>query len=841
MNRAFRLSASSACLAAACLAVAFSGCLDRTVVSSAPTTSTTFTAALTQTAIDKVDLLVVIDNSASMGDKQAYLRAAVPDLVTRLVTPNCLLNGSIVGKSDAAGNCSSGTVEFPPVHDMHVGLLSTSLGERLANTYMQATTTTTMCVPDQTISVAGTTLSKHNDDRAELVNRAGPTEQPLADLGTSGFLNYFPDVPANAGAQPSPGAPAIRAAAQLEADFQAMVQGVGTYGCAIESQLESWYRFLVQPDPYDSLELDANQRAQWVGVDTTILKQRHDFLRPDSLVAILDLTDEDDSEVDVRALGGQGYLWMNSNFEPPRATSGCAENASLTGLADFATCNSCSLAAGAGSDPSCAMGGYGTGTDWGFNLNLRHVHEEQKYGVAPQFPIQRYVLGLTSTRIPDRTGEYPAGAQSYQGLRNLNCTNPLFAKSLPDGTSADPAALCNLPVGTRSPSLVYYAHIGGVPHQLLQARPGDAADAGGGVACPAGTPAAECPQKDTLSPADWQKILGNIPQGYAASSEVNPGPRAYDYSGIDPHMIESFQPRPGLAAPPTSLPSANPDPISGYEWITDQGSQHVLSVDREYACIFPLTTPRDCSDTTDPSVGYTCDCPSQAGLTAEQLPPLCDPRNQTSQIAAKAYPTIRELLLANLLGTQGIVSSLCPIHVTPANGDSPPDPLYGYRPAMTAIADRLRNALTAECLPEKLQVQSDGTVPCVVLVTLPRAGDESVCNSTPGMSVPAASVLTEFRQRQEQGWSAASGTPDPATLPVCQLDELTAGADPADFSGGSCASSTQPGWCYVTGPAAGSCEQSILFARDTPPSGALVSLQCLEQAASVVDASAGGN
>src|SRR5215469_1729303 len=39
---------------------------------------------------DKIDLLFMIDNSSSMGDKQALLALAVPDLVSRLVSPNCL-------------------------------------------------------------------------------------------------------------------------------------------------------------------------------------------------------------------------------------------------------------------------------------------------------------------------------------------------------------------------------------------------------------------------------------------------------------------------------------------------------------------------------------------------------------------------------------------------------------------------------------------------------------------------------------------------------------------------------------------------------------------------------
>jgi hypothetical protein len=324
-------------------------------------------------------------------------------------------------------------------------------------------------------------------------------------------------------------------------------------------------------------------------------------------------------------------------------------------------------------------------------------------------------------------------------------------------------------------------------------------------------------------------------------------------------MLESYAPRTGLPAPTApqnpAMPNANPDPISGREWITNQGTGHVLAVDREYACIFPLATPRDCSNTTDESVAYACDCPAAAGLTYEELPPLCDATTQTSQIAAKAYPTIRELYLANLLGTQGIISSLCPIHVTPANNDMPPDPVYGYRPAMTAIVDRLKNSLATQCLPQQLTPASCGNVPCLVLETLP-PGTTS-CNASVGLSPPPSDVLQSFVAAQHTQWASNGGAdaglgPDPATLTTCEVTQLvpngtfdpscsTASAESTsyyqyiDFAAGSCAASTTPGWCYTTGTATGSsCSQAILFsASGTPPSGATVSLECIESTASV--------
>ena len=819
--------------ASALLAVLTPNCLDRPVISSNPNVQTNFTKAVDNTAVDKIDILFVIDNSASMGDKQAYLAQAVPNLITRLVTPNCVdATGTMnYGPSDAQGMgmCAMGKVEFPPVHDMHIGVISTSLGTRLSDQYGGGSGA--ICDPTgpdgATITVNNATFTHGNDDHAELLNRSGPTETPLADAGTSNYLNWFPSTnPKNAGKTASPGAPAISNATQLITDFTSLIEGVGNYGCGIESQLESWYRFLVQPDPYASMSLDSNSHAQWVGVDTTILQQRQNFLRPDSLVAIIDMTDENDSEIDVRSVGGQGYLWMAQNFDPPHGTSACAENAADNGLTSSSACESC-VEPSAASDPNCQSGNndYSADTDWGYNPNLRHVHMEQKYGIWPQFPIQRYVTGLTSKTVPDRAGEYPPNAQSYQGTQD--CTNPLFAASLPDGSSTDPATLCNLPVGTRTPDLIYYAHIGGVPHQLLQQDPTNP----------------DSPPKETLQASDWTLILGNNPLNF-------------DYTGIDPHMIESYQPRASIATPTAAGPPGTLDPFNGYDWVTDQGSEHVLQVDREYACTFPLTTPRDCTDTMDPAVQYACDCPPTTGLTPQQLPPICNPTTPTQQIGAKAYPTQRELLLANLMGQQGIVSSLCPIHVQPAAGDTAAtDPLYGYNPAVTAIVDRLKTSLNNACLPQQLVPDMTGYVPCLILVQLATptgpgscANPGSACVNSMGLlgpgDIPAGQtqatlttdILTKFCQAEEATYTGTPGGPgDPDTYPTCALQQLTTGANATDFTNNSCATSPEPGWCYVTGAAANGCPQAILFTSSEPPQGAIANLQCIEQSVTVVD------
>ncbi len=725
------------------LLIAFAACLDRPVTAESPTLKTSFTTVRQATTVDKVDLLFMIDNSASMGDKQNYLAEAIPDLLNRLVTPNCVDvedETHVLGVSHGDGVCDQGKVEFPPVHDMHIGIVSSSLGARGG---------TGMCDPRSPDTA-------HLDDRAHLLNRAGDDEHPVTDAEPSSFLAWFPSTEANAGKTAGARVPGVADATMLGKDFTDLVSGVHQQGCGIESQLESWYRFLIQPDPYDHIDTS----GAWQGVDAALLQQRHDFLRPDSLVAIVDLTDENDSEIDVRSFGGHGVDFMRAGWAPPKGTSVCATD---PGNAACTTCLSLS-AAQAAADPRCAAGlRYTQSSDWGMNANLRHVHMKEKYGVDPQFPIQRYVDGLTKPTTLARDG--------------TSCTNPLFAAELATGTNLDPTALCGLPVGLRSPNLVFYAHIGGVPSTLLHFQPGH-------------------PSSYVLTEDDWTKILGK-------------DPLAYDLAGIDPHMIESFEPRPGLP-PPTAANDA--DPITGREWNTVRAAD----VDVEYACTFPLAAPRAC-------VG-NCDC-TGAALTPDQVPPVCDPANPAMQIRAKAYPTIRELLLAKLLGAQGIVSSICPIHPAhdPAN---PSDPLYGYRPAVAAIVERLKSAFLATCVPHPLKRDpTTGSVPCLVLETMAGvSGGEGACSQFPGLTAPDPQVVKSFLEQRSQLLGTSQDVTN--TPPVCQSAQLVG----ADIVNGTCTASTHAGWCYVTDDANGTCTQEISFSGSgNPRSGTIVSLQCIEE------------
>jgi hypothetical protein len=148
---------------------------------------------------------------------------------------------------------------------------------------------------------------------------------------------------------------------QLVSDFQSLIVGVEERGCALPAQLESWYRFLVQPDPWQTITLDTSTppKAELVGVDGTLLKMRHDFLRPDSVVAIIEVTNREDSWSDPLWLGGYGWVARTEN-----APGGLGLGAAALGTSE---CNApvnvnTSPPTGGSNDPDCTTCMFPTST-----------------------------------------------------------------------------------------------------------------------------------------------------------------------------------------------------------------------------------------------------------------------------------------------------------------------------------------------------------------------------------------------------------------------------------------------------------------------------------------------
>jgi hypothetical protein len=323
-------------------------------------------------------------------------------------------------------------------------------------------------------------------------------------------------------------------------------------------------------------------------------------------------------------------------------------------------------------------------------------------------------------------------------------------------------------------------------------------------------------------------------------------------------MVESYQDRSSTPVPPNGHKVADPtqkegtDPINGREWVTDSTmpEHQGLVVDREYACIFKLTdstgkpTPRQCdptATTADPTLTDSCDCQpptpgTGAAFTHEQVPAVCNDATPTQQDYAKAYPTIRELLLAKLMGVQGVISSLCPIHTFET---TPGDPLYGYRPAMNAIVNVLKTGLGNTCLPQQLTIdKTTNQVQCLVLGTFPSgANAPKNCSAVPGGGWfdPPSDILAHFKSDQHAAWAASnnSAVPDPSTELTCELTQLTPNVNCSLKSASDSGSSD--GWCYVESTSGDSCPQEILFSPNARTANVDTSLQCLEEQPPVLE------
>ncbi|WP_438013964.1 hypothetical protein WMF18_23915 [Sorangium sp. So ce315] len=579
---------------------------------------------------DKVDLLFVVDNSGSMADKQDVLRLALADFVSGITNPPCVdTAGSPVDEQPASGlsACPEGSSRArTPVHDMHIGVISSSLGGHGSSACPRNT-------------------SPSNADMAHLLARSDPSVivNDLPTYQDRGFLVWD----ANGSHAPAGDSDPIT----LTTKLGNIVQGVGQAGCGYEAPLESFYRFLVDPEPYQVLSLEADIAVP-AGIDQTVLQQRKDFLRPDSLLLIVMLSDENDCSIRDE---GRNYLVAETRngFRMWRPRSECATNP------NDPCCRSCAQdQSGCPVEPAC------TGPD-GFParlsaaedpVNLRCWDQKRRFGFDFLYPIERYTHALTSPTVALRNGDL--------------VPNPIFSDLDPSDDITR----------TRGPQHVIFTGIVGVPWQDLARQ-----NALGEPDLLGGLDAEGNPVGGLKSAGELDAPVAG---GFDSIWEIILGDPANHVAPADPFMIESMAPRSG-ANPITGDEPVHPDAtgwnaINGREYTIPTGS----SGDLQYACTFNLPIARSCDDAIQ-----SCDCRPIPGQPIDS--PLCMPEGTndpadplprtTTQVSAKAYPSIRELQLIRSLGEQGVAGSICPAQI----GES----WYGYRPVMNAVLDRLSTAL----------------------------------------------------------------------------------------------------------------------------------------------------
>jgi len=567
----------------------------------------------------KVDILFGIDNSRSMADKQQVLALALSDLITGLTNPPCLdSGGNYVSQPGALVPCPEGSSrQYQPVGDIHIGIVSSSLGGHGSDA-----------------CASPGFGNESNNDKAHLLSRTDPEGgAEVLTYQDKGFLAWDP---AQTLVPPGEDDPAV-----ILQSFSDMVLGVGQIGCGYEAQLESWYRFLADPEPVDTVTLSAQDTVLLQGIDAVVMEQRKAFLRPDSMLVIVSLSDENDCSIKEE---GQFYVAAQQKsgngaaFHLPRARAVCETNPNdqccfscgQTGPKDSNGNDLCAA------DPQCKSGDGKTlyHDELSDNINLRCFDQKRRFGIDFLYPTERYVSALTSSTVVDRSGQL--------------VPNPIFS-DLDPGDSASQI---------RDPGLVVFAGIIGVPWQDIAKNPGDLTQGF--------KTSAELLQENAGGQTTWDIILGD------PANDVQPA---------DPFMRESTEPRSGTN-PVTSESITQPlsplNSINGHEYTIAKRD------DLQYACIMPLPEARDCSVA---STAASCDCQD-----AQNDNPLCeeDPvsGDRTRQIKAKAYPSLRQLSVLKGVGSQAVVGSICATQITDATL-----PNYAYRPVVASLLDRMKSRL----------------------------------------------------------------------------------------------------------------------------------------------------
>lgn len=724
-------------------------CMDRPVAEVDPHTSNLYVEPVKYEVIDKLDLLFMIDNSRSMGDKQELLAVAVPQLVERLVVPRCVNEAGDVRQRAALDEaCPAGFApEFRAVKDIHVAVITSSLGAHGA-------------------PASNCTNAPPEHDRALLI----PSVRPgLTSYDGSGFLAWDPAQRLTPPGETDKG--------RLGAQFGDMVRAAGEDGCGYESSLESWYRFLIDPEPPLALEVGADRRTQVTAIDTELVAQRERFLRPDSLVAIVMLTDENDCSV---RDDGFGHLLTSSVEDAmPRGSSACERDP------NDACCLPCTATGGIPEgcpalegDPACQRGRGLSGVE--APINLRCYENKRRYGYDFLYPTSRYIQGLTELQVPRRSD-------------GMLVPNPLF-KPAPGGVP-------------RERDMIYLAGIVGVPWQDIA---DDASLTGPGLRYRTAAELSEAGR--------WDVIVGSPGEG------IEPA---------DPFMRESTAPRAGSnpitmdAIQPDSSLDPHANAINGHEQKDLDGS------DLQYACIFPLVPPEPCQ-------GPSCDCNGPGGKESDELPrnrSLCQPPGggpaETTQYFGKAYPGQRPLEVLRGIGESAIVASICPKVLTQGQ------PGYGYEPAVDAIVERLKVVLAGRCPPRPLAVApgAEGNLPCMVVEALPPS---SACTCSAAGRTPASPEARSMvaRRLAEQDQCDTPGTPACASLCFCEIAQARGAS--LDLCLNDPAGSNEPGYCYIDpfgtpplgNPAlvadCGPNPRKIRFVGpDTPTPGASAFIACL--------------
>jgi hypothetical protein len=239
-------------VASAALALSGYGCLERGLKPVNPCTRSSVGQRIQVTNVDNVDLLFMIDNSNSMAEEQANLIEELPRLVQVLAS----------GDRNA-----DGARDFNPVRSLHVGIVTSDLGAG----------------PNTGVPTCGMGLG----DDGILRSRSRTTTAPCMATYPSGVFDFDRDTD-----------DAMAFAAEV-----GCVANIGTGGCGFEQQLEASLKALtpISAQPWTRAGYSPPRFVSADGIPDSIGGNADGpnagFLRPNSALAVVLVTDEEDCSV----------------------------------------------------------------------------------------------------------------------------------------------------------------------------------------------------------------------------------------------------------------------------------------------------------------------------------------------------------------------------------------------------------------------------------------------------------------------------------------------------------------------------------------------------------------
>lgn len=265
-------------------ALSMLGCPKQELAPLGPCTVSAVREEVNQTGISKVDLLFVIDNSQSMLEEQANLRAQLPRLIRVLTTGDRYIDRE--AEAEAMG-VSNDERYFTPVSSLQLGVITSELGVmRQFPAGMRPAGGTEECL-ESTMPDDGKLLTSVTIAVEGQIADGGVVQSP-PNPGCAGLvpeLEYLRFDTANKSADEL-----AEDATQTALEF-GCISTVGVRGCAYEQQLEAMWKAVAPSTVDDFIDTNSkNGHGNPNGFNKT-------FVRDDAILAVIQVTDEEDCSI----------------------------------------------------------------------------------------------------------------------------------------------------------------------------------------------------------------------------------------------------------------------------------------------------------------------------------------------------------------------------------------------------------------------------------------------------------------------------------------------------------------------------------------------------------------